>query len=218
MDDGSPLPSDGFVPGLDAWDAWTPWEVARRLAGVRAPWYVAGGWAIDLLLGAPSREHEDLEIGVPADRFAEIAAALPECEFFVVGSGLARPYVPGGVAAAAHHQTWAWERAAARWRLDLFREPSADGHWLCRRDERIRLPHDRLIRHTADCIPYLRPEIVLLFKAKAVRPKDAADLAAVLPRLDADARAWLTEALALVHPDHPWLTELGGEAHGLNER
>jgi hypothetical protein len=36
---------DGFVPDLAAWDAWTPAEIARRLAGVQAPWYVAAGWA-----------------------------------------------------------------------------------------------------------------------------------------------------------------------------
>ena len=38
------------------------------------PWYVAGGWAVDLHLGRPTREHEDLEIGVPRERFAEVEA------------------------------------------------------------------------------------------------------------------------------------------------
>ena len=37
-----------FEPDLSLWDAWTPAEVARRLAGVAAPWYIAGGWAIEL--------------------------------------------------------------------------------------------------------------------------------------------------------------------------
>jgi hypothetical protein len=40
-----------------------------------------------------------------------------------------------------------------------------------------------VIAHTNDGIPYARPEIVLLFKAKAARAKDD-DFAAVLPRLD----------------------------------
>ncbi|HET8657705.1 MAG TPA: hypothetical protein VFM55_01750 [Micromonosporaceae bacterium] len=39
-------------------------------------------------------------------------------------------------------------------------------------------------------MPYLRPEGVLLFKARARRPKDEADLAAVLPELGPAARAW----------------------------
>ena len=62
-----------FEPDLSLWDAWRPEEVAARLAGVQAPWCVAAGWAIDLFLGEERREHEDLEIAVPRERFAEIA-------------------------------------------------------------------------------------------------------------------------------------------------
>src|SRR5438045_694310 len=38
--------------------------VARFMAGIPAPWWVAGGWAVDLWLGDVSREHEDLELGL----------------------------------------------------------------------------------------------------------------------------------------------------------
>ena len=34
--------------------------------------------------------------------------------------------------------------------------------------------------------------------------KDEADFAAATPLLSAPARAWLRDALALVHPGHPW--------------
>ena len=100
------------------------------------------------------------------------------------------------------------EPATGRWRLDVFREPAADGEWVCRRDERIRLPYDELIARTGDGIPYARPEVVLLFKAKAARPQDDGDFAAVLPRLAPDRRRWLAEALDLVHPGHRWLAAL----------
>ena len=60
-----------------------------------------------------------------------------------------------------------------------------------------------------DGIPYGRPEIVLLFKARhSDRPKDEADFAAVLPRLGPARRRWLADALELVHPGHPWLERL----------
>lgn len=201
--------AEGIAPDLDAWEAWTPAEAARRLAGVAAPWYVAGGWAIDLFLGGRRREHEDLEIGVPGERFGEVAPALPDLDFFVVGDGLAWPLAHAGGRLAEHHQTWGRDRASGHWRLDVFREPSEGDAWVCRRDERIRLPYDRLIVRTADGVPYARPEVVLLFKAKAARDKDRADFAAVLPRLDRDARRWLADALGLVHPRHDWLASLG---------
>jgi hypothetical protein len=86
----------------------------------------------------------------------------------------------------------------------------AGGHdeWVCHRDPRVRLPLAAAVGVTADGIPYLRPEIVLLLKAKARRPKDEADLEAFLPRLDGPARRWLADALATLHPGHTWLRRL----------
>jgi hypothetical protein len=59
---------------------------------------------------------------------------------------------------------------------------------------------------SADGIPYLRPEICLLFKAKAVRDRDRADFEAALPRMSPAQRAWLHSALVRVHPDHDWIS------------
>jgi hypothetical protein len=196
---------------LSLWDAWHPEQVASQLAGVRAPWCVAAGWAIELFLGEQRREHEDIEIAVPRNQFSEIAAALAGFELFIPAGdltdpGLVWPFDHALQALDGHHQTWVREPATGRWLLDVFREPSDGDTWICRRDERIRLPYRDVIERTDDGIPYARPEIVLLFKAKhADRPKDEADFAAVLPRLERDRRAWLAQALALVHPGHAWL-------------
>ena len=190
------------------WDAWTPADVARRLSGVDVPWYVAAGWALDLFLGEQRREHEDLEIGVPADRFGEIAAALGDLEFHVVGPGFAEPVEQASELLETTHQTWGLDRVAKVWRLDVFREPTDGERWVCRRDDSIRLPYDELIEHSAGGIPYARPEVVLLFKARSARPKDESDLAAVLPRLDADRRQLLAGWIEQVHPGHFWLPDL----------
>lgn len=61
---------------------------------------------------------------------------------------------------------------------------------------------------TSDGIPYLMPEIVLLFKAKHDRPKDHADFEGTLPLLDDQQRTWLGAGLARVHPGHVWLERL----------
>ena len=201
-----------FAPDVVAWAAWRPEQAAAQLEGLEAPWYVAAGWAIDLFLGGERREHEDLEIAVPNERFHDVAAALAGYEIAVIGTpeqGLATPYHEVGEKALAEtHQTWVREPATGLWRLDVFREPSDGDTWVCRRDAKLRLPYDRVIEHTADGIPFGRPEIVLLFKARHARPKDDGDLAAALPHLDDGRRAWLREALELVHPGHRWLHEL----------
>lgn len=208
-----------FVPDVEAWRAWGPDEVARRLQGVCAPWCVAAGWAIDLFLGEPQRVHDDLEIAAPHECFGDIAVRLPDCDLFVVGDGHAVPLAQAGRLGETWHQTWVRERATGFWRLDIFREPSADGQWVCRRDARIQLPYEVLIEQSTAGIPYTRPEVVLLFKAKATRPKDDADFAAVLPHLGPERRVWLAEVLDLVHPGHRWRDELRDDAsHDLPRR
>jgi hypothetical protein len=100
------------------------------------------------------------------------------------------------------------DRVADVWRLDVFRDRSDGDIWICRRDDTIRMPYPRLIERTADGIPYQRPEVVLLFKAKHARPRDEGDLDAALPLLEPERRRWLADALERVHPGHRWLDRL----------
>ena len=191
---------------LGAWDAWSPAEAARHLGTLKAPWYVAAGWALDLFLGRQTREHDDLEIGVPSHRFDEVRKALVDFELVVVGDGQAWPMTDAAL--RAHHQTWVRDGRSSPWRVDVFREPWEGNTWIYRRDPRIRLPASRLISRTRDGIPYVQPEVVLLFKAKAARPRDETDFTTVMAHLDSRRRRWLRDSLGLVHPGHRWLERL----------
>jgi hypothetical protein len=188
------------------WDAWRPEQVARLLDGVEAPWYVAAGWALDLFVGEQRREHEDLEIAMPNGRIDELLPALDGLELFVItGPRQATPFEQARDQLEETHQTWVREPATGLWRFDVFREHSDGDTWICRRDPRIRMPYDRLIERTGDGIPYGRPEVILLYKAKhAHRDRDQSDFDEILPRLEPERRRWLAEALDVVHPGHPW--------------
>jgi Aminoglycoside-2''-adenylyltransferase len=201
-------------PDQSPWDAWTPAHVAGLLEGVRVPWYVAAGWAIDLFLGGEPRPHEDLEIAVPNTRFDEFLEALPGVDVFVVtGPAELTALAQARDRLADTHQTWIRDRTTGAWRLDVFREPSDGDTWVCRREPAIRMPYAQLIERTADGIPCGRPEVMLLFKAKrADLEKNRRDLALTLPRLEPERRAWLGRALEQVHPSHPWLAEIEGSA------
>ncbi|MGH3584359.1 nucleotidyltransferase domain-containing protein [Mycolicibacterium llatzerense] len=192
------------------WQAWTPAEVAERLAGISTCWYVAAGWALDLFVGGLGREHDDLEIGFPRERFAEVVAAFPGFEWDVVGNGHAWPFPEE---ADDMHQTWLREPATGHYRLDVFREPHHGDQWVCRRDTSITLPYSELILRTDDGIPYVIPEVVLLFKAKAPRPKDQSDFLHALPMMDRARRTRLSEWLSRVHPGHPWLEALSNHRY-----
>ncbi|MFJ8250130.1 nucleotidyltransferase domain-containing protein [Streptomyces sp. NPDC094466] len=209
------LPSGGTelspdeIEALDArWSSsWTPVEVAQRLAGVSVPWCVAAGWALDLFRGGQTRVHGDIEIAIPEAGFPEVRRRFPGYVFDAAGSGRiwedARPET-----LAAVHQTWLRDPATGNYLLDVFREPHDGDTWICRRDARIRLPYSEIVHHTEDGIPYLAPELVLLFKAKHARPKDRRDFDATVPHLTRAQRTTLAELLARVHPGHAWLTDL----------
>ena len=193
----------------DAWRPWTPDEVAARLSSVTAPWCVAAGWALELFSDSAARAHHDLEIAVPAARFEEIEAALPGFAWDVAGDGQVWPYPQER---AHHFQTWLRDPESGDYHLDVFREPHVDDRWICRRDPSITLPYSELIEHTATGIPYLAPEVVLLFKAKHLRSKDRTDFARVLPALDAARRSRLRDWLGRVHPGHQWIAALSQQS------
>jgi hypothetical protein len=200
------LPAGGVEVADPRWDAWQSFEVAQRLAGVDVAWCVVAGWALDLFRGETTRDHHDLEIAVPSGGFGLIRTALAGFEFDVIGSG--RRWPLDSPAFGVTYQTWVREPDTGVYRLDIFREPHDAGTWIYRRDESIRRPYQQIIMTSPDGVPYLAPEIVLLFKAKHDRAKDQSDFAGVLPRLGPTRRAWLAAALRRTHPRHRWITAL----------
>lgn len=173
-------------------------------------WCVAAGWALDLFRGGQTRPHSDVEIAVPAAAFESVAARFDDCDFYVAHDGAVMPATVDAMRVG--HQTWAWDTAAGRWRFDVFREPHDGDVWISRRDERIRRPYGEIIQRTADGIPYLAPEIALLFKAKNPRDKDEADFRGILPLLDRGRRQWLDDALAMINPTHRWRAAIAADA------
>ncbi|HEY2078731.1 MAG TPA: hypothetical protein VGH53_20565 [Streptosporangiaceae bacterium] len=71
--------------------------------------------------------------------------------------------------------------ATGNYLRDVFCEPHDGDTWICRRDETIRLTYRDIIHRTHDGIPYLAPELVLLFMAKHGCQKDQPDFDATVP-------------------------------------
>jgi len=113
------------------------------------------------------------------------------------------------VVPAPLHAVWCRPTPSSEWAFEFLLNDSDETQWLFRRDHHVRMPLADIARTSDDGIPYLVPEIVLLYKAKNVREHDVQDLDTALPSLDAAQRAWLRAAIAVVHPGHPWLERLG---------
>ena len=180
----------------------------ERLAGVSATWCVVGGWSIDLFLGGQTRSHDDLEIATIRSDLATIRTALSPLVLHVVGDGEVRRLPPDDAPPLSRHQHWFLDEPADAWRLDVMVEPGDDETWVYRRDERIAAPRREMVGRTPEGVPYLRPHGSLLYKAKEPRPKDEADFEQARPHLSVVERTWLSAALDLLHPGHPWIARL----------
>jgi len=55
-----------FYRWYGPWAPLTPAEVAARLEGLDACWWIVGGWAVDAFTGV-SREHEDVDVAFLRD-------------------------------------------------------------------------------------------------------------------------------------------------------
>ncbi|HEY7782312.1 MAG TPA: aminoglycoside adenylyltransferase [Ktedonobacterales bacterium] len=215
----NPHPPDPHDPGrFGEWRPMPPHEVAHLFAALAAPWWIAGGWAIDLFLGTSTRAHEDIDVQVARRDQAAVRALLRGWDVQEAGHPTTPPndwpfreWRPNATLSPDIHDVWCRPTAGAPWALQLMVAELTGTDWVFRRDSRIRRPITTLGLGTADGIPYLAPEIQLLYKAKAPRPKDEADFSNALPFLDSARRQWLADALLLAHPDHPWLARLGAE-------
>lgn len=190
------------------WDPMTPREVGRLLAGLDAPWWIAGGYAIEAFVARAFREHGDVDVGLLRRDQLPVQKRLDDWDLHAADPpGTLRPWLRGESLPLGVHDIWGRRGAGEPWRFQLMLNESDRGDWLYRRDPRIRRAVDALVWRR-DGIPYLAPEVQLLFKAKAPRPKDEADFEAALPLLDDAQRQWLREALTLTEPPSEWTARL----------
>jgi hypothetical protein len=198
------------------WQPWSPQEVAAFFAPFQGSWWVSGGWAIDLFLGRQTRGHDDIDVQVLRRDHQmvrglfgawDMQAALPPPRD---ESWPFRPWRLDELLDPAVHDIWCRPAETQPWAIQLMIADTRDGMWVFRRSPAITRPLDVVGCVSAEGIPYLAPEIQLLYKAKGLRPKDQADFEQALPALDQERREWLRDALSAVHPHHPWLTQLTG--------
>src|SRR3989442_4627831 len=67
-------------------------EVARLMQGFPHPWYIAGGWAVDLYLGRETREHDDIDVVILRKDQFELQRYLTDWAFVKVVDGQRLPW------------------------------------------------------------------------------------------------------------------------------
>ena len=195
---------------LGPWDPMRPHEAAAEFEKWEVSWWVAGGWAIDLLVGLPSRAHGDLDVLVLRRDQLAIREHLSGWDVHAADPpGSLRAWPAGEILPPTVHDIWCRRTASSPWAFQLMIDDTEGDDWLFRRDRRIRRPiHSLAGPASTEALPVLSPYIQLLYKSKGLREKDQADFQIALPKLTDGERQWLRAALATVSPQHPWISEL----------
>jgi len=186
--------------------------VTDELKDAKFQWMVAGGWALDLFLGSTHRVHHDVDIIIERDEQLDMQKYLLERDWKLITPFEKRfePWPPHMRIELPRHQVHAHRGDDF---IDLLLTEMGDV-WKYRREPFILRSRDRMSMKTESGIPYLSPELVLLFKSRNTsskdRSKDQSDFENVLLHLDPERRAWLHWALIATTPEHPWIEQLSG--------
>ncbi len=192
---------------LGRWEPASVDELVGLMAGFPVPWWIAGGWAIDLHLGRRTRPHADIDILVLRADLPALRDRLRDWDLHAADPpGRLRQWEAHDPLPPPVHDVRCRRTPTDPWQLQLMVDDTLDGDWIYRRDPHVRraVPSLRGPASTAQR-PVLTPDVQLLYKSARPRPKDIADFRATLPELTTQQRSWLHDALNRTNPAHPWL-------------
>lgn len=197
---------------LGPWEPLSVADVIEQFEPARFRWWLAGGHALETHLSRRGdepqnwRQHDDTDIGISRHDAPALRHLLARWDVHTASDGVLTPWSGEPLNPAGSDQgvtnLWCRPDPSAAWALDVLLGEGNDVEWVYRRDPSIRRPWAETVLRSPDGVPYLAPEIQLLFKSRTIRPKDQVDAIHVIPRLDPERRAWL---IAHLSENHPWL-------------
>lgn len=201
-------------PPADAagWRPISPKEAAALFHAADFPWWIAGGWAIELFVQHAVRPHDDTDIGILRSDQASLHTLLFGWELWAAdGPDHLRRWLPGEHLVQGIHDVWCRPSTSGPWALQVQINESQGDVWIYRRDRSVRRPLSELTIAADDGTPFLCPEVQLLFKSKSTRPQDVVDFRPCVPLLRREQRLWLAHHLPAAHP---WRAALLGSGGG----
>lgn len=191
-------------------DIWEPLSVraaADLFLGAPFRWWISGGHALELHARQAWRPHDDLDVGVTREQAPSAFMWLAGWDLFIASPGRMVRW-DGRSLWAEHHENNVWARPTpeSAWTIDLTIGSGTGDRWIYRRDPSFSLLWDEAVLRSPDGVPYLAPELQLLFKSKNPRRRDDHDAGKVIPMLDPMARSRLEDRLPAGHPWHRFLS------------
>jgi hypothetical protein len=186
-------------------------EINQVFSKITAFWCIAGGEAIDLHLGEKSRKHSDIDVVIYREQQQNVYQSLSgEWVLYKAGGGQVVPWEDGELLESIN-DVWVSKNANSPWSFQIMLLDSVDDDWVYRRENSINQPKSSIYLRTSDGIPYLKPEIQLLYKAGSskIREKDFKDFKTILPFLSTQEKNWLKHSLQKqFSKGHTWIEYL----------
>ena len=189
------------------WDPLAVEQLAELLQPIGIRWWIAGGHAIELFVGRTLRAHGDIDAGVLRADQEALRGALDDRDPHIGVDGRLEPWESGRWLDAPLQDIWCRDRAGGAWRFQLMLVDTEGEEWGCKRDRSIRRPVEAIGSVAPSGVPYLRPEIQMLYHARPeIESKHKLDFDAAWEEMDGAARGWLLGALRQqLTAGHPWL-------------
>ncbi len=219
-------------------------ELNDYLAKADIDWAICGGDAIDMFVGKQTRDHKDIDVAVFWDEREQLLTYLLQGNWriFEPENGLLREVTNLQNDYRKKDNLWCILNSSSAYYIEkdhgdfyqittsrkqqvsldfiefLFNDRDGNS-FLYKRNHNIKLGN--AILHDFNGIPFLAPEMVLLYKSvftrylDSSRPEDISmvncyrhDFNMSLPLLTIEQKYWLKNALLVCYPDgHEWLTK-----------
>ena len=211
-------------------------ETQQLLKEANFDWAFCGGWAIDLFLGKQTREHSDIDICVFSETRSDVITFMTRPGWTLydytgrgtvhLNTGHDEPEYAGKSLCAARYDNKIFRfvpignnffrmeyqqvNQTAPDFIDFFFNDRNDGWFYCAWNApelKIKRELDSAIL-SRDGIPYLAPEIALLFDSREYE-NSGHDFETSISRMNSKQSAWLRDSLKLCYPEgHPWIDRL----------
>jgi Aminoglycoside-2''-adenylyltransferase len=179
--------------------------VATLLYGLTVPWWITGGWAIDLAVGHVTRDHTDVNV-MMLERDEHALRGLTGIDIQLIADGQPPgPWPVGsrltaGPAPGLRRPFTGPDRLILRGEdlplpAEVIIASAVGAFWVYKHGAHILTRPLAEITRYQNGIPYLAPEVVLAIKARPETDNAQRDFEAALPVLTAEQRSWLKDAI-----------------------
>jgi hypothetical protein len=171
------------------------------------PWFIAGGWTIDLAIGEVTRAHKDMDICIFRDDLDYAISFFGEWEIKVAIPGEHR-LEPFQALSDVNLPRYCLHLFKGDDFLEILATEQIDNEVIFRKNRNIRMNINDFSKGNPTR-PYVNPAWQLLFKSLSTRKEDEHDFKVYLDRVNDDqSMKWLLESMIEVNGNKRWIGAL----------